>query len=101
MTQPPAGAEQDRSGSLAGASAAPLEDLRGAVLEAVEELRGELADGGEADPAEPGADRSGARAPAGGRSGAITLEPPPRADLGDYSTNAALLLAGAVGRPGS
>ena len=99
MTQPPAGAEQDRSGSLAGAGAAPLEDLRGAVLEAVEELRGELADGGEADPAESGADRSPGRAPTGGRSGAITLEPPPRAELGDYSTNAALLLAGAVGRP--
>jgi arginyl-tRNA synthetase len=31
--------------------------------------------------------------------GAITLERPPRADLGDYSTNAALLLAPQLGEP--
>ena len=45
----------------------PLGSLRGAVLEAVGEL--------------------------GGGTPRITLERPPRADFGDYSTNAALLLA--------
>src|SRR5580693_9820726 len=34
-----------------------------------------------------------------GAQQAITLERPPRADLGDYSTNAALLLAPVVGEP--
>jgi arginyl-tRNA synthetase len=59
----------------------PLDGLREAVLEAAEDL----------------ADRS----PIGGgladRRGAISLERPPRADFGDYSTNAALLLAPGVG----
>jgi arginyl-tRNA synthetase len=35
----------------------------------------------------------------GGTHQAITLERPPRADFGDYSTNAALLLAPAAGAP--
>ncbi len=34
-----------------------------------------------------------------GQRGAITLERPPRVDFGDYSTNAALLLAAAGGAP--
>ena len=34
-----------------------------------------------------------------GDRGAITLERPPRADFGDYSTNAALLLAPRLGAP--
>jgi arginyl-tRNA synthetase len=99
MTHPPAGAEQAPSGSFAAAGVAPLENLRGAVLAAVEELRGELADGGGAGSGGPGTDRSPARKPVGQRGGAITLERPPRAELGDYSTNAALLLAPGVGRP--
>ena len=49
----------------------PLSSLRQAVLHASEALI-----------AEPEAHR-----------GSITLERPPRADFGDYSTNAALLLA--------
>ncbi len=53
----------------------PLEDLRGAVLDAAEGLA------------------------AGGRRGAISLERPRRAEFGDYSTNAALLLAPALGAP--
>jgi arginyl-tRNA synthetase len=53
----------------------PLHDLRQVVLAAAAEL----------------AARNGAR-PVG-----ITLERPPRVDFGDYSTNAALLLAPAVG----
>ena len=39
--------------------------------------------------------RASPRAHAG--AGAITLERPPRADFGDYSTNAALLLAPGLG----
>jgi arginyl-tRNA synthetase len=99
MTQPPASAEQAPAGILAGAGAAPLEDLRRAVLAAVEELRGALADSGAGARAELGGGRGPAGAAAGGRGTAITLERPPRAELGDYSTNAALLLAPAVGRP--
>ena len=60
----------------AGGPRTPLDGLRAAVIQAAAELM--------ADPA-PGASPPG-------RS-AITLERPPRADFGDYSTNAALLLA--------
>jgi arginyl-tRNA synthetase len=38
-------------------------------------------------------------APPTGKRGGITLERPPRADFGDYSTNAALLLAPRLGAP--
>jgi arginyl-tRNA synthetase len=55
-------------------SATPLGELRAAVLAAVGEL--EAAGGGRGAP------------PAG-----VTLERPPRPDFGDYSTNAALLMA--------
>ena len=99
MTQPPASAEQAPAGILAGAGASPLEDLRRAVLAAVEELRGALADSVAGGRGEHGGGRGPAGAAAGGRGAAITLERPPRAELGDYSTNAALLLAPAVGRP--
>jgi arginyl-tRNA synthetase len=58
---------------------APLESLRRAVLEVAEELA-------------PGASAKGGRA-------SITLERPRRAQFGDYSTNAALLLAPALGVP--
>src|ERR1700677_3508166 len=61
-------------------SRTPLDDLRAAVMRAAAELT--------ADPARG--------APTPGRS-AITLERPPRPDLGDYSTNAALLLAAGLG----
>ena len=54
----------------------PLDDLHAAVLVAAEELLGAPSDGGR---------------------GTITLERPPRQDLGDYSTNAALLLARDLG----
>jgi arginyl-tRNA synthetase len=63
------------------ASFRPLDGLREAVLACAEELAG--------------------HAPIGGgladRRGAIGLERPPRADFGDYSTNAALLLAPSLG----
>jgi arginyl-tRNA synthetase len=58
----------------------PLDGLREAVLAAVGELAGEPSG------------KTGAR-------GGIVLERPPRADFGDYSTNAALLLAAVVGAP--
>ncbi len=61
----------------AKAPSGPLDGLREAVLAAAEELAGRSSDGGR---------RSH-------RSGSIALERPPRADFGDYSTNAALLLA--------
>jgi arginyl-tRNA synthetase len=99
MPQPPASAEQAPAGGLAGAGASPLEDLRRAVLAAVEELRDELAASAQGGSAKPGGGRGPAPTGAGGRGGAITLERPPRAELGDYSTNAALLLAPGVGRP--
>jgi arginyl-tRNA synthetase len=58
----------------------PLDGLRETVLSAAGELAGEP----------PGS--FGAR-------GGIVLERPPRPDFGDYSTNAALLLAPSVGAP--
>ncbi len=63
------------------ASLRPLDGLREAVLAAAGELGGRpLVGGGLTD-----------------RRGAIALERPPRADFGDYSTNAALLLAPGLG----
>jgi arginyl-tRNA synthetase len=64
------------------APATPLEGLRAAVLAAASSLTSEAKSGGDDD-------REG---PAG-----ITLERPPRVDFGDYSTNAALLLAPTLG----
>jgi arginyl-tRNA synthetase len=55
---------------------APLERLRAAVIQSAEQLSGE---------------------PAGAGSSPITLERPRRTQFGDYSTNAALLLAPALG----
>ncbi len=57
---------------------APLESLRRAVCAAAEELAG---------------------APVGGGRAPITLERPRRAQFGDYSTNAALLIAPGLGVP--
>jgi arginyl-tRNA synthetase len=64
-----------------------LEGLRGAVLSAAAELSGGAL----------GATAAHARRPLD--AAAITLERPPQARLGDYSTNAALLLAPALGSP--
>ncbi len=60
--------------------ATPLGELREAVLAAAGEL----------------ADRAQTARSEGGPAG-VTLERPPRVDFGDYSTNAALLLAPALG----
>jgi len=63
---------------------APIDDLREAVLGAAAELVGAGGAGGGSPLARPGA---------------ITLERPPKADFGDYATNAALLLAPSLGIP--
>jgi arginyl-tRNA synthetase len=77
MTEPHSDDDQATSQRPVTAPSTPLDGLRGAVLAAAEEL---LA-GGSSIP----------------RRGAITLERPPRADFGDYSTNAALLFAAGLG----
>jgi arginyl-tRNA synthetase len=74
MTEPEANEDQANSRHAAGAPAAPLERLRAAVVAAAEELAGEPATRAQ-----------------------ITLERPRRARFGDYSSNAALLLAPALG----
>ncbi|HYB24559.1 MAG TPA: arginine--tRNA ligase [Solirubrobacteraceae bacterium] len=63
---------------------APLERLRAAVMACAEQIAGALSPQGES---------------AGAGSWPITLERPRRAQFGDYSTNAALLLAPALGMP--
>ena len=65
----------------------PLDGLQELVLATARELE-ETAAGGGPDAAGHGA-----------RRGAIALERPPRADLGDYSTNAALMLAPRLSEP--
>jgi arginyl-tRNA synthetase len=90
MTEPSPSDEKSPHGQLvSGPVPTPLDSLREAVLGAADELTDgrERPDGGPA-----GADRQiGA-----GRS-SITLERPRRAEFGDYSTNAALVLAPALG----
>jgi arginyl-tRNA synthetase len=84
MTEPSLNDRQDRSERPIRAASTSLDGLRGALLDAAEGLAG----GPEAS----------ARVPAGGAGrGGIVLERPPRADFGDYSTNAALLLAPGLG----
>jgi arginyl-tRNA synthetase len=70
----------------------PLDELREAVLAGVRELARDGA--GEGRPgAEAAPDKASGGRSAAGRAKAITLERPPKAELGDYATNAALLLA--------
>jgi arginyl-tRNA synthetase len=76
MTRPTLDDQQASFEPFAGASATPVERLRTAVIEAAGEIAGDGAGG----------------VPDAGRR-AITLERPRRAQFGDYSTNAALLLA--------
>jgi len=81
----------------------PVQELREAVLAAAGELAG--ADGdGVAEGAGTGADAGSGATGAGSRSPlnrpeAIVLERPPKAEFGDYATNAALLLAPSLGVP--
>src|SRR5438128_913198 len=84
----PALAKQRSStpGGVMSVPATPLEDLRESVLEAASELARASSNGEH--------ERASAS-----RRAQVTLEAPPRADFGDYSTNAALLLAPALGAP--
>jgi arginyl-tRNA synthetase len=66
----------------------PLDELRSAVLGATEQLSGT-----------PAGTAGGEGPRAGEGRHPITLERPPRRDFGDYSTNAALLLAPGLGVP--
>lgn len=84
MTEPPFPDDPASSERRAAGSATALEDLRGAVMRAAAEL---------AAPA------GGGQEPPGDGRGGITLERPRRAQFGDYSTNAALLLAPGLGAP--
>jgi len=81
MTERHSNDDRASSQHLVTGPSTPLDGLRRAVLAAAEELSG--------SPQE-------ATGSAAGR-GQITLERPPRADFGDYSTNAALLLAAGLG----
>jgi len=86
-------------GHGSAAPLAPLEALRAQVLEAAAELAGKTAGGAgkTAGGAPAGSDRQAAGARQGGHS-SIVLERPRRAQFGDYSTNAALLLAPGLGQ---
>jgi arginyl-tRNA synthetase len=76
----------------------PLDGLRRAVLAAAEELVGAGSERGGGTTLGARARQSSSEgAGENARRGAITLERPPRADYGDYSTNAALLLAPGLG----
>ncbi|HEX7610071.1 MAG TPA: arginine--tRNA ligase [Solirubrobacteraceae bacterium] len=88
MNKLPASDQRASAQLPVSAAPAPLEDLRAAVLAAAEGL------------SQDGEDSTGASARAGGGGrAAITLERPRRAQFGDYSTNAALLLAPSLGAP--
>jgi arginyl-tRNA synthetase len=84
MTEPPSNDDPAPSELLRAGPSPSLQALRGAVLELAEKLA-------------QGSARTATGPPAGGGRGGITLERPPRADFGDYSTNAALLLAPVLG----
>jgi arginyl-tRNA synthetase len=86
MNEPPASDQQASAQPPLGAAHTSLEDLRAAVLAAAEELAGAA-----------GAVPGGEAPKAGGGRASITLERPRRAQFGDYSTNAALLLAPSLG----
>jgi arginyl-tRNA synthetase len=89
--------EHDHTASgeaLVSASAVALQELRRALLASAEEIGGSPA---RAALAPAGAGAVGAMSR--GARGAMSVERPPRAQFGDYSTNAALLLAPALGAP--
>lgn len=81
MNETPTDEDRPAAGQTSGPERAPLEALRGVVLAVAAELAG---DGGRLS-------RAG--------HGAITIERPRHAKFGDYSTNAALLLAPGLGAP--
>ncbi len=84
MTKPSTSAQPASSEPDAAGEQPALEALRAALMASA----GALLSAAEAH-----------GAPSADKRGAITLERPPRADFGDYSTNAALLLAPALKAP--
>jgi arginyl-tRNA synthetase len=80
-------------GTASAAASTPLEALRAVVLDAAAELAG--------DPSAASDGLAGSAAAGGGGGGhaSISLERPRQARFGDYSTNAALLLAPRCGEP--
>ena len=94
MSEPFSNDDRASSQHLMTGATTPLDGLRGAVLEAAKELSGVRS---EAAGAVAGRSSTGAAGAAGRGLKAVTLERPPRADFGDYSTNAALLLAPGLG----
>jgi arginyl-tRNA synthetase len=99
MTEPPASDGNYAAKQLTGPTPTPLDGLRAAVLASAGELAGRApaANGRDTSDGRPGASgKSGGR---GGGRGGISLERPRRAEFGDYSTNAALLLAPGLGAP--
>lgn len=97
MTQAHSDDDQATSRRPVTALSTPLDGLRGAVLAAAEELAGRSLAGGLSGAA--GAAGDAHEASSVPERGGITLERPPRSDFGDYSTNAALLLAAGLGSP--
>jgi arginyl-tRNA synthetase len=102
MTEPSSSDQRILSGHLAGErSRTPLEDLREAVLDAAGTLSRPGAGQGAPDTGDAAGGQQGGGsgvAAAGGRR-SITLERPRRAEFGDYSTNAALVMAPSLGVP--
>jgi arginyl-tRNA synthetase len=84
MTEPSSSDQHAPPGPPTTGDRPSLEGLRAALMEAAMELAG-------------GPSGGGGEALAGGGRGGITLERPPQARFGDYSTNAALLLAPRLG----
>ncbi len=95
MTEPESDDDQATRTRPVSATATPLERLRTDVIGTAEQLAGELLEA----VAERGAARVADGRPAfsGDGRAQITLERPRRAEFGDYSTNAALLLAPGLG----
>jgi len=85
MTPPASSSEQRSPRPPASVPATPLGELRDAVVGAAGELDGS---GGASAPAAPPGGLPGRP-----RGGGVTLERPRQAKFGDYSTNAAMLLA--------
>jgi arginyl-tRNA synthetase len=84
MTKPSTSAQPASSAPVSAGGRPALEALRATLMTSA----GALLSAAEVD-----------QAPSAGKRGGITLERPPRADFGDYSTNAALLLAPALKAP--
>ncbi len=90
MSDPPTSDQQAHDGLSDESAEISPDGLRAAVIEAAAALIGAAGDGVQIP--------SGEAFSADSRGG-ITLERPPRPDFGDYSTNAALLLAPRLRRP--